>query len=198
MNDFWNERYATSHYIYGTEPNEYLKDELLRLKPGKILFPAEGEGRNAVYAAKLGWDVIAFDPSIEGKKKAIHLAKIQHVTIDYHLKGYEEVDFHENTFDVIGLTYTHINPELRTIMHRRYCQWLKPGGTLILEAFSKEQLQYSSGGPRDYNMLFSKEELADDFSTLKIASLEQTFIDLTEGSGHQGQASIIRFKGVKK
>jgi len=198
MSDFWNERYATAQYIFGTEPNDFIKEELLKLKAGIILFPAEGEGRNAVYAAKLGWDVIAFDPSIEGKKKAIHLAKIQNVTIDYLLKGYQDVEFPENTFDAIGLTYTHLNPELRVVMHRKYCQWLKPGGTLILEAFSKEQLQYTSGGPRDYNMLFSKEELANDFSTLKIDYLEQSIIELTEGLGHQGQAAIIRFRGIKE
>jgi len=197
MNDFWNERYGTSQYIYGTEPNEFIKDELLKLKPGKILFPAEGEGRNAVYAAKLGWEVIAFDPSIEGKNKAIHLAKKKHVTIDYLLKGYQEVDFHENTFDAIGLIFTHTSPEMRSIMHQKYGKWLKPGGTLLLEAFSKDQIQYTSGGPRESNMLFSKEELANDFPALIIEHLEQTIIELNEGLGHQGQASIIQFKGIK-
>jgi hypothetical protein len=66
--DFWDQRYSQSDFVYGKKPNEYLKAKLVDLKPGRILFPAEGEGRNAIFAAKLGWDVFAFDSSIEGKK----------------------------------------------------------------------------------------------------------------------------------
>ncbi|MDX1604123.1 MAG: SAM-dependent methyltransferase, partial [Salinimicrobium sediminis] len=83
MQEFWNERYQREEYIYGKDPNEYLKAQLKNLTPGRILFPAEGEGRNAVHAAKKGWQVSAFDQSEEGRKKALRLAEAEGVEIDY-------------------------------------------------------------------------------------------------------------------
>ena len=74
MKEFWEIRYAEKQYAYGENPNVYFKEQLDKLKPGKILLPAEGEGRNAVYAAKQGWEVMAFDLSSEGKNKAEKLA----------------------------------------------------------------------------------------------------------------------------
>jgi hypothetical protein len=76
MKEQWNERYSASEYIYGTGPNTWLVEKLAGLQPGKILFPAEGEGRNAVHAARLGWNVAAFDQSEAGRKKALKLAEI--------------------------------------------------------------------------------------------------------------------------
>src|SRR5680860_1842183 len=83
MDDFWNERYGIEEYVYGTEPNQFYKELLKKLSPGKILFPAEGEGRNAVFAAQNGWDVTAFDSSTEGKKKAEKLAAAKGVSVKY-------------------------------------------------------------------------------------------------------------------
>ncbi len=105
MNDFWNERYATLEYAYGTEPNQFYKEQLAMLATGKILFPAEGEGRNAVYAATQGWQVTAFDPSIEGKRKAEQLASENGVSIDYQIDNYEFVDFSPELFDCIVLIF---------------------------------------------------------------------------------------------
>jgi len=99
MTDFWNERFGAEEYAYGTAPNQYYKEQLDKLLPGKILFPAEGEGRNAVFAAKLGWQVTAFDPSIEGKRKAEKLATENSVSIDYRIDNYENVSFPANHFD---------------------------------------------------------------------------------------------------
>ena len=87
--------------------------------------------------------------------------------------------------------------ELRKIMHSKYINWLKPGGTLILELFSKEQLQYSSGGPKDMDMLLSQPELEDDFKSLSERDIKIEIIQLNEGPGHQGTASVIRMIGRK-
>ena len=87
MNDFWNDRYSSKEYVYGTGPNQFYKEQLEKLAPGKILFPAEGEGRNAVYTAKKGWSVTAFDPSSEGRKKALLLAKKNKVQIEYQIEN---------------------------------------------------------------------------------------------------------------
>ncbi|MDT7829762.1 class I SAM-dependent methyltransferase [Pricia sp. S334] len=89
----WNQRFAKEGYTYGKDPNVYLREQLTTLPPGKILFPAEGEGRNAVFAAKLGWEVSAFDISVEGKKKALKLAEAEGVTIDYQVGTLDAVSF---------------------------------------------------------------------------------------------------------
>ena len=197
MNDFWNERYATQEYAYGVEPNQYFKEQLEKLNHGKILFPAEGEGRNAVYAAKSDWQVFAFDPSTEGKRKAEKLASANGVSIDYQIAGYENVHYKPHFFDCIVLIFAHTHPLKRTEVHQKLTSFLKPGGTLILEGFSKNQIFYNSGGPRDVNMLFSKEEMEFDFSHLSKLKINEVEVDLNEGAFHQGKAALIRILGVK-
>ncbi|MBC7125591.1 MAG: class I SAM-dependent methyltransferase, partial [Bacteroidales bacterium] len=160
MNDIknkWDERYAQKEYVYGKKPNEFFKQELAKHKPGKILLPAEGEGRNAVYAAKLGWEVYAFDSSSEAIKKAQQLASENNVEIHYTLSSFEEVDYPDDFFDLIGLFYAHTLS--RSDNHKKLIRFLKPKGAIILEGFSKEQIHYNSGGPRKIEMLFSEEEL---------------------------------------
>lgn len=197
MSEFWNQKYAIEDYLYGVAPNEFIKQELLKLKPGNVLFPAEGEGRNAVYAATIDWEVTAFDPSSVARDKALKLAANNNVKIEYYPWGYEDAVFEENTFDAIGLTFTHMPPELRAAMHKKYLQWLKPGGSLIMEAFSKEQLGYNSGGPKNLEMLFSEEELWQDFDSASLVKSEKTIVNLDEGPGHQGKASVIQLVAFK-
>tara|TARA_X000000950_G_scaffold260222_1_gene329392 strand:+ start:219 stop:527 length:309 start_codon:yes stop_codon:yes gene_type:complete len=85
MKEFWDARYAQETYVYGKEPNNYFKKTLNLLKPGKILLPAEGEGRNAVHAASLGWEVFAYDFSEFAYKKAMKLAREKEVSINYQI-----------------------------------------------------------------------------------------------------------------
>ena len=197
MSQFWNERFASTSYVYGTEPNEFLKTELEKLSPGKILFPGEGEGRNAVYAARLGWEVTAFDSSLQGKQKADRLAKSQNVRIDYQIASYEAAQFPADTFDCIALVFTHMPADKRNGYHQRFLQWLKPGGSLLLEGFSKEQIRYSSGGPKEVTMLWSADELAKDFEVLSQFSSQLVETDLHEGDFHRGKAAVIRATGTR-
>lgn len=202
MKEFWNERYASHDYVYGIEPNEFLASQLPGLKTGKILFPAEGEGRNAVFAAKLGWDVAAFDQSEEGKKKADSLANSQQVRIDYQVADLNEVVYPAESFDALGLIFAHFPAPLRQSFHRKLLSFLKPSGILILEGFSKEHLKFNSinplaGGPKDPSMLFSEQELISDFQGMEILSLEEKEVDLREGLFHVGKSAVIRLV-VKK
>lgn len=197
MNDFWNERFGAEEYVYGEAPNRFLVDEIGKLKPSKILFPAEGEGRNAVYAATIGWDVTAFDPSIEGKKKAELLATKHKVTIDYQIKGYEDVDFPAESFDCIVLIYAHMPSALRKTTHKKLASFLKPGGTLVLEGFSKQQINNKTGGPQSLDFLFSAEELKKDFCSFTNEDTKEVDTELNEGPFHQGKASVVRFVGIK-
>jgi len=197
MNDFWNQRFANEEYVYGEEPNQFFRQELEKLTPGRILFPGEGEGRNAVFAAKLGWKVTAFDPSSEGKKKALKLVKKNKVKIDYLLNNYDEVQFEPEEFDCVVLIFTHMPSHKRNEYHKKLTSFLKPGGILILEGFSKEQINNNTGGPRNVDMLFSKDELFNDFELFSKLEITEADTFLTEGETHNGISSVIRLLGIK-
>jgi SAM-dependent methyltransferase len=202
MKDFWNSRYSGSDYAYGEESNEYLRQKLTGLKPGRILFPAEGEGRNAVHAATLGWEVTAFDISAEGKKKADALAAKQGVSIDYHIGSIGEAAFTVASFDALVLVFAHFHDTLRKSYHRKLLTFLRPGGYIILEAFSKRHIAFNSvneqvGGPKDISMLYDTQELADDFTECSQMELYEAETELREGIYHVGRASVVRYFGVK-
>lgn len=199
----WDERYQDDAFAYGELPNEFFKHQLDSLNPAKILLAAEGEGRNAVYAAQQGWHASAFDISIEGQKKAWALAEKNKVTIDYRVGWLEDLGFHPNEFDAIALIYAHFPAEIKSSMHQRLNTYLKSGGYVIFEAFSKNHLEYIArnekvGGPRDLASLFSIEEIQADFSDYEIIILEEKEIELSEGLYHNGLGSVIRFVGRKK
>ncbi len=190
MKDFWNERFCGDEFVYGTAANEFLKNQLVGLPIGKILFPAEGEGRNAVFAASLGWQVFAYDFAEKGRKKANQLAKSQNINLNYDIFTHQEAVYPEAEFDAIALIYCHTTD--RQFLHHKVWQWLKPGGKIILEGFSKDQLNYNSGGPKDLSMLFSIEEIEQDFSNSQQKFTRQETIVLNEGKHHCGQASVVR------
>ena len=201
--NMWDARYRTKEYVYGKNPNAYLKEQLDKLNTGTILFPAEGEGRNAVYAAKLEWKVSAFDTSIEGKNKAILLAKENKVPIDYQVGYLSELNYIAEEFDAIALIYAHFPPTIRSDYHKLCDKYLKNDGIIILEGFSKSHLAYQAknpkvGGPRDLELLFSIEEIESDFHNYEILELEEKEVELNEGAYHEGKGSVIRFTGRKK
>ncbi len=199
----WNERYSKEEYAYGEEPNEYLQTQLQKFSPGKILFPAEGEGRNAVFAAKLGWQVSAFDISTEGQKKAMRLAEKNHVVIDYKVGSLDSMNYNDEEFNAIALIFAHFPAAIKSSYHKTLVTYLKKGGILIFEAFSKNHLQYQAknervGGPKDIESLFSLEEIQLDFPEFEVLELTESVVDLKEGPFHSGQGSVIRFTGRKK
>ena len=174
-----------------------------KLNPGTILFPAEGEGRNAVFAAQLGWKVSAFDISVEGKNKAQRLAEANNVRIDYKVGDLEAIHYNPGQFDVIALIYAHFPSAVKSAYHRILDTYLRKKGFIIFEAFSKNHLDYISknenmGGPKELAMLFSIEELKSDFPNYEIIELAENEIELAEGLFHNGKGSVIRFTGRKK
>jgi len=197
MKDLWDSRYGTEEYAYGREPNAFFSAQLQKLAPALLLLPGEGEGRNAAYAALNGWSVDAFDQSRSGQKKANALAAERGVEINYRVCSLEDFHFLENHYDAIGLIYFHADRHSREKLHRIACEALKPGGSIILEAFHKEQLNNNTGGPKSLDLLFDEEILANDFEKLEIQMLEKQQITLNEGPFHQGEASVIRFHGIK-
>ena len=199
----WNNRYSKSEFAYGEHPNNFLKEELEKLNPGAILFPAEGEGRNAVYAAKLGWTVSAFDISVEGKKKALQLANASNVSIDYQVGELQTMNYKPEQFDALALIYAHFPAAIKSSYHKMLSRYVRKGGVVIFEAFSKKHLDYIAknekvGGPKDIEMLFSIDELKSDFANFEIIELAEKEIELSEGQFHNGTGSVIRFVGRKK
>ena len=198
----WNDRYSKEEFAYGEEPNNYLKEQLSKLLVGTILFPAEGEGRNAVYAAQIGWTTTAFDISNEGKNKALKLAEKNNVIIDYKVGKLEALQFNIGQFDAIALIYAHFPADIKSHYHKTLDKYLKVNGTIIFESFSKKHIDYVTanekvGGPKDIDSLFSIEEIKADFPNYEFIELEEKEIELSEGLFHNGTGSVIRFVGRK-
>ncbi|RMW95366.1 class I SAM-dependent methyltransferase [Allofranklinella schreckenbergeri] len=200
--DKWNHNFQRPEYVYGTEPNAFFRQEIAKLRPGRLLLAAEGEGRNAVHAARQGWQVSAFDISATGRDKALKLAAAAGVAIDYQVGELPELAFEPASFDALALIYAHFPPHLKSAYHRHLVGLLRPGGTVIFEAFSKEHLAYRSrdsriGGPADLDSLFSEEEIREDFQDFDVLALQTQEITLSEGLFHNGVGSVVRFVGRK-
>jgi SAM-dependent methyltransferase len=197
MKEFWDERYAAKEYVYGREPNEFLRSRLDKLSPGRMLLPGEGEGRNAVYAASRGWDVLAFDQSETGKAKALQLAKEKGVAIDYRTGSLLDIKIEPGTIDLVGLVYFHLLPEVRTKYHAYLANILAQGGMIIMEVFSKKQINNESGGPKDLQLLYSLDDILQDFDGLEVLYASEESVHLDEGPFHQGMAEVIRLAAQK-
>ncbi len=202
MTSFWDERYRGADYFYGEQPNVYLKTQLPKFPVGSILFPAEGEGRNAVYAAGLGWKVCAFDQSAEGQKKALQLAQKHGVAIEYTVGEFRDIRYTPRQFDAIALIYAHFDADLKHTYHKMLDTYLKPGGIIILEAYGKKHLAYNTvndraGGPRDIGLLYSTDEIRADFGNYDILELTEQEIEQEEGLYHSGKGWVVRFTGRK-
>ena len=179
MKEFWDQRYSEPGFAYGRAANEFFRDELIKLEPGKLLLPGEGEGRNAVFAAGRGWEVTAFDYSAAGKKKALEWAKSLGLIIDYRLEDLSGFNCTElNGYDCLAIIFIHLPPDLRQSVHRELVKCLKPGGTLLLECFHKDQLKYGTGGPPSLELLYSTDELLEDFQEMDIRSCRQENLEM--------------------
>lgn len=195
-NLFWDQRYAENESVYGLEPNPFFKRFIDSHKPGIILLPAEGEGRNAIYAASKGWKVDAFDFSPVARGKALKRAKDLSLTINYFNSNIE--DFKADKFyDAIALIYLHLPDEKRRRFHQRVYKALKSGGYMVMEAFAKEQINNNSGGPKDPSLLYDAPAICNDFQFLHMLFCGQKSIILNEGLFHQGKADVLQMIGQK-
>lgn len=195
-NEFWNNRYKTNSTVYGNEPNEFFKSFIDAHKPGTILLPAEGEGRNAIYAAQKGWQVDAFDFSKVAQEKALQRAAESKVKINYtvlKIESYEAL----KQYDAVGLIYVHLGPELRKKFHKEIAKSLPGGGYMIFEAFAKEQKNRLSGGPKEEALLYDAPSICNDFQDFHIITCGQKEVDLHEGEFHKGRAHVLRLIGQK-
>jgi SAM-dependent methyltransferase len=192
MQDFWNERYRQPEFVYGKQPNEFFKQQIDLITTGSILLPADGEGRNAVYAASQGWDVTAIDYSKEAQQKALQLAKTQDVEIQYHLSDLAAYDYNKSTYDAAAFIYVHLPRSIINEVYQKVIKSLKKGATVIVEVYSINQLGRDSGGPSDERVLYTKDRLRELLTGTDIQMLEEHEIELQEGKFHSGKAMVLR------
>lgn len=196
MQSFWDERYRLTDHVYGAGPNAYFKAFIDQRKPGTLLLPGEGEGRNAIYAASKGWEVDAFDFSGVAREKALQFAAEKEVKIRYDLQDMAAYKA-SRQYDLVALLYIHLPDNLRHSFHTAIYKSVKPGGFLLFEAFAKEQLGFESGGPKEAALLYDAPSICRDFPFLHLLSCEQKEVMLDEGPFHQGRAALLRLTGQR-
>lgn len=199
MTTFWDERFTQEKNIYGANPNAFYQLILDQFDgPKKILFPGEGQGRNAIYEATKGHNVVAFDSSHVACSDTLQLANSLHLPIDYTVASYDQYPIIEESFDAIVFIFTHVHESQREAIHRRFLPALKPGGSIIAQYFSKEQLSYNTGGPKQAELLYRYRDIEKDFHPLTPRIFNKEIIELNEGNYHQGKASVISYWSTKE
>lgn len=193
MKDFWNKRYSEPGYAYGADANAFLIAEARRLQPGmKVLVVGDGEGRNGVWLAQMGFDVTSVDYSVAGVKRARLLAEQRGVSMVALCVDLTEWQWPTDYFDAVVSIFVHFPSSQRAGIHARMLAALKPGGLLLMEAFNKQQINYSSGGPSVEDALFSAALLTEDFAAADIESCQELVVQLNEGKYHVGPGATVR------
>jgi SAM-dependent methyltransferase len=195
---FWDERYATPDYVFGTQPNTWLVANEALLKPGiAALVPGDGEGRNGVWLAERGLVVTSIDASPIGVEKARRLAAERGVSMEIVRADLRDWQPPGAVYDLAVLAFVHIGAADRAKVHRKVASALKSGGYLILEGFTPDHLAFGKGGPKVESMMFTEERLRGDFAGLDIAHLEALEVELPASERHGGRAAILRLRARK-
>ena len=195
---FWNERFGEPGFMYGDQPNDFLKAQAHTLKPGgKILCLAEGEGRNAVYLAAQGFDVTCVDFSESGLKKTQQLAETHEVSVCTECADLTHYEIEHDAWNGIVMIFGHFDEDLRASLYQRIRMGLKRGGTLLMEVYSKAQLSLGTGGPKSIEYLYDKQELEAAFSDFTSVSIEELTREINEGVYHNGMSATVQVIALK-
>jgi hypothetical protein len=193
----WDERYASSEYVYGTTPNDFLVEQAGRIPQGPVLCLAEGEGRNAVWLAERGHVVTAIDRSAVGLAKARRLATAHGVRIETRHGDLAALEIEPGRWSAIVSIFAHVPPDVRRVVHRRVVDGLCPGGVLILEAYTPQQLRFRTGGPAVAKMAMQLGDLKDELAGLDFLIARECERDVIEGRYHTGRAHVVQLVGRK-
>lgn len=198
----WDKRYSEEGFAYGTAPNDFLKAEFSKLpKGGKVLCLAEGEGRNAVFLAKQGYDVTAVDQSSVGLEKAHKLAAEQGVKITTVVANLNEYDLGVDAWDGIVSIFAHVPLELRLKLHKQAVAALKENGVFMLEAYTAAHIDMDGvGGPpaSQIDMFMSLEGLQQELNGLDFIIGAEVEREISEGNYHQGKGAVVQVVACKK
>ncbi|HZW10438.1 MAG TPA: class I SAM-dependent methyltransferase [Phycisphaerales bacterium] len=190
---FWDERYAGDNLVYGAAPNDFLVQMADRLpSEGHALDIGAGEGRNALFLASRGLNVLAVDQSQVGMRKAQRLARERGLKLRTLAADLQEFDAEPGSFDVVSSIFVHLPTSLRASVHERVRSWLKPGGVFLLEAYAPDQIARETGGPKDPSLLASLEVILGELAGLRIEHQAALVRIVSEGRFHTGEASVVQ------
>lgn len=201
MKEFWNGRYAEAGFAYGTQANEFLLEQSSKIPPGRVLCVAEGDGRNALYLATQGYSVTAVDQSAVGLEKIRQLGQQNNVEITTIEADLQDFNIQPSAWDGIVSISAHLPPAIRKSLHRQVVEGLKPGGVLILEAYTLKQLEMSgSGGPpaTQKDMFMSLSALREELQGLDFILAQEIERVFNEGKYHQGPGAVVQLVALKK
>lgn len=191
--NFWNEKFKSEQYVYGTEPNAFLKAQVDHFNKGnKIACYAEGEGRNAVYLAQCGLEVTAYDYAREGLLKTEQLAKQMCVNVQTKLADLLKDELKTDTYDGAVMIFGHFAKSQQYDVLNKIMNSLKQGGLLLLEVYEDGQLAFDTGGPKNLEFLYNEKELqqwANQFEVLHFDSIET---ERFEGVLHTGRCKVLQ------
>ncbi|MGB3536628.1 MAG: class I SAM-dependent methyltransferase [Mesorhizobium sp.] len=193
MGTEWDKRYGQDDYLFGTEPNVFLTSQSFRLERGmRALAVADGEGRNGVWLAEQGIDVVAVDASFVGLEKSCALAARRGVKLTTVQADFAEWKWETGQYDaVIAIFIQFAEPALRERMFEGFYTTLKPGGSLIMQGYRVEKLRYGTGGPPDAERLYTRELLLHSFASWEVLRLHEHDEAIEEGIGHSGTSALI-------
>ena len=193
----WDERYDSPEYMFGTEPNDCVRELAHLLPPGRVLSLADGEGRNGVFLAQRGYAVTSIDASTVASAKAARLAADRGVAMTTIVANLLEHDIGRGEWQGIVSIFFHLPSAVRREMHARVAEALAPGGVVVLEAYTPKQLEYRTGGPPVADMLMTLAALREDFGGLEILHGEERIREISEGKLHVGTSAVVQFAARK-
>lgn len=193
----WDRRYSKSEYLYGKSPNDFLVQVAASIPPGRVLCLAAGEGRNAVYLAQLGYEVKAVDGSAIGLEKAQRLAVAAQVSIETEVADLADFKVVPDTWSGIISIFAHLPPLVRSQLHRQCVDGLVPGGVMVIEAFTPQQLNYGTGGPSVASLMMDLATLQQELQGLEFKHGIELERLLSEGPLHQGLGAVVQVLAIK-
>ncbi len=197
--DRWEGRYAAPEYIFGVEPNYFIAScKPLLPKSGKALAVADGEGRNGVWLAEQGLDVLSIDFSPKAQDKARALAAKRGVTLDIRFADVHNWDYPQAAYDVVAEIFTQFSsPAERARKWDGMKKALKPGGLMIIQGYTPKQLEYGTGGPKHLENLYTRAMLEEAFAGFKDITIVEEELEMHEGTSHGGMSAVINFTARK-
>lgn len=189
----WDDRYkSTTEYIFGTEANSFLQEQAHHFPAGKVLSLGDGEGRNGVWLAQQGFDVLSVDASWVGLEKARKLAEEKQVDIATRVVDLKDMKFQLSKYSAVVSVFCHMPADLRAKIHRRSCQSLIPGGYFLLEAYAPGQEEFQTGGPADPALYMSLDQILQELEGVELVVGHEITRDVIEGTAHTGQARVLQ------
>lgn len=197
--NMWHQRFSDDEYYYGTVPNDFLKQASQYIpESSAVISLGEGEGRNAVYLAEQGHQVTAVDMALSGLDKVAKLAAERGVQVATVHADLSEYQLEPGAWDAAINIFCHMHKSQRPGFHQQIKSGLKTGGVVIFECYSTRQLAFKTGGPGNVDLLYTLEELENDFADMEILHLAEVERDIQEGEAHSGMSAVIQLIARKQ